>query len=808
MNDSKRGPLAGLRLVDLTQGVAGPYASFLLAGLGMDVTKVEPADGDRTRSWPPFAGDSPGAERSLHFLHLNRAKRSVTLDAAVEADRDTLRALTQQADAVMTDGPVEGVLSAWGLDARALRGGRPALVLASLTGSGGARDREGWAGGELLTAALSGLASCTGEPDRAPLKPGGHICSVAHGQTAAVAVLAALLCVQRGGPGAEVTVDAVEACADLLEMWACGAYQETPMPRQGRHHNSNFPFEVYPARDGLVGVHAGPGPWSAFAEMIGRPDLDTPDLTTMPGRFARRAEIEEAILEWLGETGTMDAYHAGQARRFAFGYVATAADLLASPQLGARAFFQEMDHPQAGRLPYPGAPFRMPSGWRNERAPLLGEHTEEVRAESASRSSAPEHAVAADLDARQPLAGLRVLDLTQIWAGPRATKVLADFGADVIKVEAPGRLDGTRGYPRYLADLAASRLESESEHNRRTQFEQLHRGQRSITLDLLSADGARAFRELVTRSDVVIANFAAGVVDRLGIAWERLQEVNPQVVLVSMTGFGDTGPERDYVGYGVTQEELCGIYRIIGYQDGEPLKSGSNVGDPMNGMHAAVAVLAALVERERTGHGQYVELSQLESAINFVGEVLLDYSSNGRIAGPVGNSHPAFAPHDIFPARGQDQWIAIAVETDAQWEALVEALGASDLAKDPALRSVEGRRASADVLGERIAALTRGLERDALAAALQARGVPAAPVLDSVEVLHGPALEHAGFAQSRPHPAGGDYRYFGPLWRVDGERPSLGAPAALLAEHQVAVLGALTSLDEDAIRGQLPARSD
>ncbi|MEX2032900.1 MAG: CoA transferase, partial [Dehalococcoidia bacterium] len=498
------------------------------------------------------------------------------------------------------------------------------------------------------------------------------------------------------------------------------------MPRQGRHHNSNFPFEVYPARDGLVGVHAGPGAWSDFAAMIGRQDLDTPDLATMPGRFARRAEIEAAILDWLAETDTMEAYHAGQARRFAFGYVATAADLLASPQLGARDFFREIDHPHAGLRPYPGAPFRMPSGWRDERAPLLGEHTEEVRAESVSGASPPRAVGAPGLDARQPLAGLRVLDLTQIWAGPRATKVLADFGADVIKVEAPGRLDGTRGYARYLADRAAARLDSEYEQNRRTQFEQLHRGQRSITLDLLSADGARAFRELVAQSDVVIANFAAGVVERLGIAWERLREVNPKVVLVSMTGFGDTGPERDYVGYGVTQEELCGIYGITGYQSGEPLKSGSNVGDPMNGMHAAVAVLAALVERERTGRGQYVELSQLESAINFVGEVLLDYASNGRIAGPDGNAHPAFAPHDIFPARGHDQWIAIAVETEAQWDALSEALGATDLAEDAAFRSTEQRRASSAVLGERIAALTREWERDALATVLQARGVPAA----------------------------------------------------------------------------------
>lgn len=250
---------------------------------------------------------------------------------------------------------------------------------------------------------------------------------------------------------------------------------------------------------------------------------------------------------------------------------------------------------------------------------------------------------------------MRVLDLTQIWAGPRAAKVLTDYGADVIKVEAPTRFDGNRAYPRFVSDRRNRLIASESEHNYRTQFEQLHRGQRGITLDLRSAPGARAFRELVAASDVVIANFAAGVIERLGIGWSRLRQVNPRLVLVSMPSFGDDGPERDYVAYGVSQEELAGLYALTGYASEGPLKTGSNVGDPMNGMHAALAVAAALTERERTGLGQYVELSQLESSLQFVGETILEYGLNGQVRGPAENAHPRWAPLGIYATAGSDQ---------------------------------------------------------------------------------------------------------------------------------------------------------
>ena len=799
--------LAGSTIVDLTQGVAGPYCSMLLAGLGADVIKVEPPEGDYLRGWPPFVGDEPNAERSVHFLYLNRAKRSVALDPASEADRESLRRIASEADVVITGGRAH---EDWQLDLDALRAAQPSTVIAMLPLiSNSSTEISGWRWNELIVAALSGLAACTGEADREPLKPGGQIASVAQGQTAATAIVTALLAVRRGGDGSTIEIAAVDSAADLLEMWACGPYRDRPMPRMGREHNTNFPFEVHPARDGFVGFHAAPGPWSAVIELIGRPDLDQPQLHDPVARIAERDLVVRAIDDWLADTGRVEAYHAAQAKRLAFGYVATAEDLLNSPQLAARDFFQTLEHPVAGNGRYPGEPFRLQSGWVHDRAPLLGEHNAEVTASAEAsppaRASAPPQG-----DPLAPLAGIRVLDLTQIWAGPRATKVFSDYGADVIKIEAPTRLDSTRAYASYLGDLEAGLINDETEHNFRTQFDQLHRAQRSITLDLRSDNGAAAFRELVAVSDVVIANFAAGVLDRLEINWTQLEPVNPRLVLISMPSFGDTGPERDYVAYGATQEELAGLYGITGYEGDAPLKTGSNVGDPMNGMHAALAVSAALVERERTGRGQYIELSQLESSVQFIGETVLDFSLDGHIVGPRGNAHPRWAPHGVYPAAGDDEWIAITAEDEAQWQTLVDVLGLEALRDDPRFADEAGRHEARMPLDEQLGGATALHDRFELATELQARGVPAAPVLNSIEVQRHRWLSEAGYVQTLPHPAGGEYPYFAPIWRIDGERPPLRGPAPLLAEHQIEVLTGLTSLSVDAAAAQglqLPERA-
>jgi crotonobetainyl-CoA:carnitine CoA-transferase CaiB-like acyl-CoA transferase len=630
------------------------------------------------------------------------------------------------------------------------------------------------------------------------LKTGGYLCLVAQGQTAAVATLAALLDARRGGAGTDVEVAASDANAEMLGMWVGG--RDEALVRLGRRHQAIYPWHCYAVRDGWVGVHAGPSSWQQFVEMIGAPELG--EFALPAGRREARGRIDAAIERWLSSMSKVEAYHAGQARRFGFGYVATCEDLVRSPQLEARGFFRAIEHPAAPGGRYPGPPFRLQSGWRDARAPLLGEHSDEVSAErgwSGGGSARPAGAAAPSPDTTRPLSGVRVLDLTQIWAGPRATMVLSDYGAEVIKVESRSRTDGTRGYPRYLADREAGRIANEREHNRRGAFEHLHRGERSITLDLRSEPGRAAFQRLVAVSDVVIANFAYGVMERLGSTWADLAPINPRIIVVSMTGFGDSGPERDYVGYGVSQEELSGIYSVTGYEGEEPLKSGTNIGDPMNGMHGAAAVIAALIERDRTGRGQYVELSQLESSVAFIGESILDFTVNGRVTRPAGSSDLLWAPHGMYPTRGEDQWVAMVARDDEEWSRLLTVLDRDELAADRRFERRNDRVAHHVELDAALGSLTATRERDELASALQAAGVPAAPVLTSSEVQHHPQYTATGFVQVATHPDGGEYRYFGPMWRINGVRPPLGGPAPLLGEHTAEVLEALTDLGAEEI---------
>ncbi|MGD9893292.1 MAG: CaiB/BaiF CoA transferase family protein [Dehalococcoidia bacterium] len=800
------GALYGVRIIETGAGVAAAYCGFLLAGLGADVLKVEPLSGDPARLDGPFSADLPDPECSGRFLHLNRGKRSVALDLASEPDRSWFLSLVATSD-VLLDDHSPATQADLGLDDTTIRAAQPSLILTRISLFGENGPYAGWQGTELVVQAMSGLMACTGEPDREPLLIGGSPAQYAGGQTAAAATLVALFDRASDNVGTRLDVSVQEAATDLLELWSHGAYQNRAMPRLGARHNSGYPFEAYPCSDGYVGVHTRPGPWSAMADMVDA-RLADPRYEDAATREQFRAEIDPLICTWLANKTKFDAYHAGQARRFAFGYVATASDLLKSPHLHARDALVPLEHPTAGTLRYPGAPFRMRSTpWRDQRAPLLDEHGVNLtpRPPSLAGKGEPNSAVV-DLNspfpAREggrgvrsashlPLSGVRVVDLTQIWAGPRCTKVLADYGADVIKVEPLKRTDSTRSYNAFLAMPGDHGADAERVHNRRLGYEQLHRGQRSVTLDLTDAIDRERLFDLVRVSDVLAANFAYGVLERLGITYDDLVRVRPDIIVLSMTGFGDSGPERDYVAFGVTQEELSGVYGLTGYLGERPLKSGPNIGDPMNGMHGACAVLAALLHRTRTGEGQYIEFSQLESSLPLIGEALLDVQMNGRDALPGGNAHRSWAPHGVYPCRGTDRWITIACRSDAEWQRLCDAMERPDLVTDHRFATAAARRSHGAVLDRQIGDWTRGRDSMALASKLQACGVASGPVLNSIDIGADDHLRDRGFLPVIRHPDGVDRNYYGPLWRIDSARPALRGPAPLLGEHNDVVFGEL-----------------
>jgi len=400
---------------------------------------------------------------------------------------------------------------------------------------------------------------------------------------------------------------------------------------------------------------------------------------------------------------------------------------------------------------------------------------------------------------RLALEGVRILDLSVVWAGPHATKMLADMGAEVIKIESLSRLDPIRGPVRPVSNTEGCYPDNEPgarPYNRHGYFNERNRNKLGLTLDLKHPDGLAIFKRLVAVSDVVIDNFSWGVTERLGIDYERLRTVNPRIIQLSMPSFGTTGPERYYVGYGATNDHLSGITSVTGYTDTGMENPGINISDPIAGLHAAGAILAALLYRQRTGKGQFIDLSHRETATRLTAGPVLDVSMNGRVARPQGNKHAWKAPHGCYPTRGEDAWIVIAVGTDREWEGLCRAAGKPEWVTDPRFSTVSARWKHRHELDQEIASWTRTQDRWDLMQRLQTAGVPAGAVATAEDLLANKHLRARGFFVTITHPEAGTHDYLGLPWKMSRTPGAVRRPAPTLGQHTEQVLRDLLGLSE------------
>jgi crotonobetainyl-CoA:carnitine CoA-transferase CaiB-like acyl-CoA transferase len=393
---------------------------------------------------------------------------------------------------------------------------------------------------------------------------------------------------------------------------------------------------------------------------------------------------------------------------------------------------------------------------------------------------------------RLPLEGIRIVDLTAVWAGPYATRLLGDMGAEVIKIESPGS-------PDLLRALSLLPPGTEKSYNKAAYFNHNNRNKLSLTLDLSTGLGRDAFFRLVARSDVVIENYRAEVMDNLGLTYERLKDAREDIILVSMPGHGKDGPERDYVAYGTNVEQLAGLVAISGYIDGPPQKSGISYGDPVAGTAAAGAVLMALLSRRRTGKGQYVEMAQREVLTSQIGEYVVGYSIDGKIPERIGNRHPSYAPHGCYPAAGKDRWVTIACRNDAEFVSLCSAMGDESLALDPRFRDAHTRHHNQDALDEIIADWTRDRASEAIFQQLAEAKVPCAPVLNHVDLYHDKHLRERGFFEKVEHRDAGSWEMDGPAYRFAHRPTSIRRNAPAFGEHNDFVLREIAGLTDSEI---------
>ena len=817
--------LSHIRVIDLAQDIAGSYCTKLAAGFGAEVLKVEPPEtGDRMRGVGPFCHDHEGLESSIPFLWLNTGKKSITLDLQTDEGIETLKKLIEHAD-VLVESFSPGVMASLGLGYDALSATNPRLVMASISNFGQTGPYRHYEAEEIETYAMSGGMYVSGDPDKAPLTCGPAVTQYSAGLHAYTAILMSLFHRASTGHGQYVDVSAMECGLENIENRLTNHLHTGKVARRGPH--TFAPWGLYRCRDGYAAVVCAPfRRWTQGAEVFEEPRLLDEKLRHVRGRVEHRDEVNACVEPWLANHTKKAVFEAGIQHDLAFGFLADFDEVLKSPQHSARGFFVEIEHPTVGTHKYCGAPFKMSrTPWQSARAPLLGEHDHTVQALSETsqtavgsgnvRRGSPDPAVLSTerspgkqnpqpsretcgrrpcgvRDPRTtstdapPLDGVRVLDLTHAWSGPHCTRMLADFGAEVIRVE----------YAKRLCLFRAGQKKSEVYNNQPVWF-QLNRNKFSVTLDLKKEKDQEIFNDMVRQADVVVENSRGGVMERLGLAYDDLIEINPNLILLSMAAYGKTGPYAAYPAYGAVLEVMSGIQNLTGYsQDDRPYRFPEM--DVINGIGGAAAVVTALLYRQQTGRGQHIDLSQMELPTHaLIGEHLLEYAINNTHVQPMGNRHRRFAPQGCYRCRGEDKWVTLTVRSDREWERFCEALDRPEWKTDERFSSAVARRANHDELDRLIEEWTATRPHYEAMHILQSQRIPSGAVLDVADLAGDEHLRSRGYFTNNVD--GSDKLFMGLPFRMSRGGGKIRWRGPDLGEHNSQVLRERLGRSEDEI---------
>jgi len=806
---------------------------------GADVVKIEPLEGDPLRRSAGSLRGADGEPLSALFEYLNCFKRSATIDVRSASGLSTLRRLMATADVVFdsADGDPDALRDRYELAAAENR----RVVYVALSGFGLTGPYRAFRSNDFIDLATGGFLYITGEPEREPLRAGGPWAGYLVGTLAAAAALAALRRAQASGRGQLVDVGGMEALASLHQ-WTLTLYTHQGVVKRragNRHAESYHPMGPLPCRDGWVCVGVATVPqWEGFCLAIGMPELLADERFQTGGdRFDHADDLDAIVVPKLREMSAGDLVARLQEHRVPASPALTVLDLLADRQLASRGYWARSVR-VGERAVLPERAFRVPGACAPFReAPRAGEHNEEILRDAARERAAvvPEALARIDTEPskRKFLDGIRVLEFSIAWAGPFAGRFLADLGAEVIKVEHPtargAGVTGAGGFranrdlegwrwgqlpgPVFRSGIYPDADPGERPWNRQGVYNKMNRNKRSLCIDLKAAAARDVLADLVRASDVVLDNYSPRGVKSLGIDHESLARWNPRIVSVSLSGYGHTGPDRMRVSWGPILESHSGMAAMTGYAGGGPLKMGVALPDPVGGSHGAVAVLTALAERDRTGRGCFVDISQLETYASIGGDAYLAASATGAAPPRRGNRSPERAPQGVYPCAGEDEWVAISIESDAEWKALC---GVVRDGLDPGSHpSLAARLEHHDEIDHAIAAWSTGLDKHEAMRMLQAAGVRAAAVMTNRDIVEDEHIAARGFMVEWDQADVGRRRFPGfPIHFTDpGEIPMSGAPP-LGADNRyvlVDVLGypeaRVAALAEAGVVATAPAKS-
>jgi crotonobetainyl-CoA:carnitine CoA-transferase CaiB-like acyl-CoA transferase len=762
---------ASMRVLDLSDELAYQGAR-LLVGLGADVVRVRAQD---------------EVVEPAQTLHWHAGKRVVDPGPA---GREVIDRLAAQADVVLESGPVERLLGIATDDGGQPCSRWPDAVHVVVTPFGLTGPRRHWTADDLVLAAAGGMAWLGGRADGPPKPPPREQAVQLAGTHAALAALLGARALARDGHGQLVDISAQEATAATVETAAISWIHAGRYPSRNGGLYEHVAHRIFAAADGHVagGYSGSDRMWTELlawlVECGEAEDLTDPDLTDGVYRWQQRERVDATLARFIARRPAATFAEEARKRALPWAEVAGAADLRNNPQLRDRQFFVRVGSsgPDTGYEDV-GFPFEAVRRPRPVRLDPQRAARADVWSNCGVRARSKAHPSSAPA-----LSGLRVLDLTWVLAGPYATKILAEHGADVIKVESRHRQDPTRFSP-------SMRLSPHAGIDDGGYFLNFNRNKRSVAVNMRTARGQQLVRDLAARCDVVIDNFSAGVLARWGLSYEDLATRNPDIIQVSMAGTGQTGPWRDAVTFADTLAAMSGLSAETADPGGPPQGLTFGLGDMIAGNAAVLAIL----DRLQAGCGGYVDLSQFEAMTAVMGAAVLETQLGEPIRSATTgqpNRHPLRVPHGIYPTRGQDRWIAIAVLDEHAWRALCAVASTSPLAGMGSADLVERRR-NEDRIDAVLAAWTVDQDGDALAEQLQRAGVAAAVVSTGRDLVeHDEHLAARGFYPELVHPLAGKVKHEGIVIRMQRTPGSLDRAAPLLGEHETEVLHGVLGLDE------------
>lgn len=742
-----------LRVLELGDDAALSFCCLQLARWGAQVAVAQEYVGDLPKRSPSLNG------ASLMWRYLTANKTLVMHDLAeLAADADVIltnRTLSELAEVGIELGPK--------------------TIFHRVVPFASDGMYEGMGGTPLLLEAASGFLVCNGDPDREPARMPANIVSYVVGVHACVATLAAVIKRISTGEVESIETSQLDALTTVVPFVRSQYFGKA----EERHGGPATGVRLYPIGNGSIsGNLLDPQTFSHVLAELGVPvekvpaDLDSPEqrryrtrLSAFLADKSRHCDPERVF------EGVMDR---GAPR---FGLFQTPHDLLSNRQVESLGFLKSISDPDVGVSTYPGLPANM--------TPFDPPDLQLAQVKQAHQWIGKRVPFGTGNSGKRSLDGIRIVDFTQAWIGPFATMMLADLGADVIKIESHNRVDVWRNWRGTLPEGCVQNLDAHP-HNISPNFNGTNRNKRDLAIDLNHSDGIAVAKDLIATADVVMSNFTPSVMRKFGLDFDSLRDVKPDIVYVCWSGYGDVGPYRDYKANGATIEALAGWDALFGYRDGDPMVMGFYQTDAFIGLQMAACTLIGVINRNLTREAQNIRGSMLESAIAYIGEEIIA-AGVGLPLERWGNRHPNYAPHGVFPTNKQDQWVAIVCRSDKEWHSIKSAIGFDSDAFD----ALTERLNRAGEVEDLVSSWTRTRTRDGAAEALRAAGVSAVAVVDSLEILDHPEFTRRNWFKKQSHADIRDMLYSGFAWRFSDSELSADLPPPRLGEHSEEVLTSL-----------------